>query len=161
MEYATLDSQSLKVLGAKTRQLIIKELEERPHTASELSRHLDKHITTIKEHLDMLVETGLVERNEREGRKWVYYSLTRKGVRLLKPASYNWMIVLSLSIVCIVSGIFYTFQPLDYERKALASTQAAETVIDTAAVSEINILALVLIIAGVAGLIYILYKHFR
>ncbi len=155
----TLDSQSLKVLGADTRQNILKELKERPHTASELSRHLDKHITTIKEHLDLLMEAGLVDRNEREGRKWVYYSLSRKGEKLFK-SSYSWVVILGLSLVCILAGILPVFQGSQMYMKELsvgAVRDAAES--SAPATAATNLLPVIMIVAGLAGMVYLLYKN--
>ncbi|MBI4162863.1 MAG: winged helix-turn-helix transcriptional regulator [Candidatus Aenigmarchaeota archaeon] len=116
----TLDKQSLKALGAETRQEIIKLLTQRPYTASELSKKLNKHVTTISEHLSMLESSGLVEKKD-DGHKWLYYSLTAKGERLTKPKYYAWTIMLVLSGVAILGGIVDIFS---YNSSALARESA-------------------------------------
>lgn len=96
----------LKTVTVDTRVDILKALENRPMTASELSRFLDKHVTTVSEHLDLLKFSNLVERVERPGRKWIYYNLTKEGKKLLHPTSYKWVVVLSLVFFVLVSSWF-------------------------------------------------------
>jgi len=98
----------LKTLTVDTRTNILKALEERPMTASELSRYLNKHVTTVSEHLDLLRNSELVERVERPGRKWIYYKLTKPGQRVLHPESYRWIFVLSITFICFISGLYFT-----------------------------------------------------
>ena len=93
----------LKTLTVDTRANILKALEERPMTASELSRRLNKHVTTIAEHLQKLRESELVERIERPGRKWVYYRLAKEGRKVLHPESYRWVLIFSVSFLCFIS----------------------------------------------------------
>ena len=97
----------LKTLTVDTRTNILKALEERPMTASELSRYLNKHVTTVSEHLDLLKDSELVERVERPGRKWIYYKLTKPGQRVLHPESYKWIFVLSITFICFICGFYY------------------------------------------------------
>jgi DNA-binding transcriptional ArsR family regulator len=101
-----ISRELLKTIAADTRVEILKALEERPMTASELSRFLKKHVTTISEHLELLKNFNLVERIERPGRKWVYYKLSREGKKILHPSSYRWIIVLSISFITVLAGLF-------------------------------------------------------
>lgn len=96
----------LKTITVDTRVDILKALEERPMTASELSRFLKKHVTTIFEHLDLLKNSNLVERVERPGRKWIYYRLTKEGKKILHPTSYRWVMILSVFFIVISVGFF-------------------------------------------------------
>ena len=105
-EEYNISKDLLKTLSADTRVQILKSLEKRPMTASELSRFLNKHVTTITEHLELLLKSRLVERIERPGRKWIYYKLTREGKRILHPESYRWVMVLSLVFFLIVGSFF-------------------------------------------------------
>ena len=97
----------LKTLTVDTRTNILKALEERPMTASELSRYLNKHVTTVSEHLDVLQNSELVERVERPGRKWVYYKLTKPGETVLHPESYRWVFILSVTFICFIGGFYF------------------------------------------------------
>lgn len=97
----------LKTLTVDTRTNILKALDNRPMTASELSRKLDKHVTTISEHLQKLKNSNLVERVERPGRKWVYYKLTRPGRSIINPESYRWVFVLSVIFMSFVGSLYF------------------------------------------------------
>jgi len=97
----------MKTLTVDTRTNILKALKKRPMTASELSRRLGKHVTTVSEHLDILKNTDLVERVERPGRKWIYYKLTKPGQKILHPTSYRWSFILLVVFVSFVSGWYF------------------------------------------------------
>ncbi len=97
----------LKSMLVETRANILKALQERQMTASELSRALNKHVTTIAEHLDYLKGSNLVERVERPGRKWVYYRLTKSGQVVLSPKPYQKIVfMLAISFLTLFLGIF-------------------------------------------------------
>jgi len=97
----------LKTLTVDTRTDILKSLENRPMTASELSRKLNKHVTTVSEHLDILNKSNLIERVERPGRKWIYYRLTRPGQRILHPESYRWAFIFVVTFLSFVSVWYF------------------------------------------------------
>jgi len=88
-EELKVSKKLLKTLTVETRTDILKSLEIRPMTASELSRKLDKHVTTVSEHLDVLKESNLIERVERPGRKWIYYKLTKPGENIIHPPLFQ------------------------------------------------------------------------
>jgi Ca-activated chloride channel family protein len=75
-----------KTLSSDTRLDILKLLEdgEGGRTPSFISEKLEKSKATISEHLDRLVEAQLVEKEEVEGRKWVFYRLTPKGKSIVR-----------------------------------------------------------------------------
>ncbi len=97
----------MKTLTVDTRANILKSLEKRPMTASELSRKLGKHVTTVSEHLDILRNTDLVERVERPGRKWIYYKLTKPAQKILHPASYRWSFIFLVTFLSFVSSWYF------------------------------------------------------
>lgn len=98
-----LSKDMLKTMSVDTRASILKSLEAKQMTASEISRVLNKHVTTVSEHLSLLQSSGLVERIERPGHKWIYYRLTKNADRILHPkVYYRWAIILSLSVVVFV-----------------------------------------------------------
>jgi len=97
----------LKTLTVDTRTDILKSLSNRPMTASELSRKLSKHVTTISEHLQNLRNSNLVERVERPGRKWVYYRLTKPGKSVIHPESYRWVFVFIVTFLTFVGGLYF------------------------------------------------------
>ena len=60
---------------------------------------------TLHEHLEKLVEAGFVKRHEREGHKWVYYSLSWKGASLIHPENTKVVILFSTTIITLLVGI--------------------------------------------------------
>ncbi len=72
-------AETYKALSSSTRLGILNELQEGDRTPTDLSARLRKSKATIAEHLDKLVDADLVEKIERDGRKWVFYKLTSKG----------------------------------------------------------------------------------
>jgi len=99
-----LDKQSLKALANDTRVEILKQLDKRRYTHSELAGELELSVPTIKEHCEALVKAGLIERQE-EGRKWKYYSLTKKGRGVLRPEELRIWIVLSMLVLSAVGAV--------------------------------------------------------
>ena len=79
-----LDRASFKALAVDSRISILKLLDERPHTLTELAAELELSHGTVKEHLEVLESSGLIIKND-EGRKWKYYDLTDKGRMLVNP----------------------------------------------------------------------------
>ena len=99
-----LDQSTFKALATGTRVKILKTLGKRRHTQSELSAVLDMSVPTVKEHLNALVDAGLVKRHE-EGRKWIYYSLTEKSKCVLDPERKRLWIVLGFFVLSAVGTI--------------------------------------------------------
>ena len=107
-ERINVSKSLLKTLTVDTKTDILKSLVDRPMTASELSRKLDKHVTTISEHLQNLRDSDLIERVERPGRKWVYYKLTKPGQNVIHPESHRWVFVFSIIFICFIGGLYFT-----------------------------------------------------
>jgi len=103
-EKIVLDSNTFKALASQTRLAILKSLDERQKTVSELSKIMDMNKATIYEHLSLLKDAGLVSKIE-SGNKWVYYKLTWKGIDLLHPEKKKIVILLSTSIISLVGCV--------------------------------------------------------
>lgn len=52
--------------GGKNRARIIRELDDRPRNANQLADELDVKYNTIRYHLDMLSDHGVVEEGDQE-----------------------------------------------------------------------------------------------
>jgi len=100
----TLDTESLKALSSEARARILKALDLKRMTVSDLSRELDLAKPTLLEHLTKLERTKLV-RKEDEGRKWIYYSLSGKGRSILHPERTRFKILFSFSVSMIVLAV--------------------------------------------------------
>jgi len=75
-----------RALSSETRIALLKELMQRDLTPTDLSTKVGKSKATVVEHLDRLRDNGFVEKKEEEGRKFVFYGLTRKGKDVLRRA---------------------------------------------------------------------------
>jgi DNA-binding transcriptional ArsR family regulator len=96
----------LKALVSDTRRDIVKTLSDGDRTPSDLSKLLGKSKSTIVEHLQKLIDADLVEKIERPGHKWVFYTLTRKGESYVSKKSQRLIIILSSVLLSIIGGIF-------------------------------------------------------
>ncbi len=115
-----LDRSLLKLLASDTRIDILKKLEKRKMTVSELSRDLNLAKATVHEHLERMSAAGIINCID-NGHKWTYYELTPEGRSLVRqPPSIRFMLVLSFAaaaacvagFVAIIYSIF--FHPSDY-----------------------------------------------
>ncbi|MFH1127158.1 MAG: winged helix-turn-helix domain-containing protein [archaeon] len=96
----TLDRKTFKALAADTRISILKELNIRRKTQTELANTLGMSISTIKEHLDNLESVDLVKQID-EGYKWKYYELTKKGKNIISPTETRIFISLALALLAL------------------------------------------------------------
>lgn len=98
-----LDYESFKALASHVRIDILKELDDGQMTVTDLSKKLKISKSTAHKHLERLVEVGLIKRLDTK-RKWVYYKITRKGMKILHPENVTVSFILSWSILLI--GVF-------------------------------------------------------
>jgi DNA-binding transcriptional ArsR family regulator len=79
-----LDFKAVKALSSPTRVKILHQVLEKESTPTRLSEDLDKSKSTISSHLTTLHKAGLVEKDEKEGRKRVSYTPTRKAKAIVE-----------------------------------------------------------------------------
>jgi len=122
----TLDRRAFKALASVTRVEILKRLDGTQKTVSDLARELDMNKATMFQHLEQLVEVGLVKKDSEEDRattvkegpneapvsgppkKWVYYRLSWKGKNVLHPERVRIAIMLSITAVsCVLVALIY------------------------------------------------------
>lgn len=121
-----LDQPTLKALAGETRVRILKLLDQRASTQSDLANELRMSLPTVGEHLKALETADLVAREQTE-RKWKYYSLTSKARLLLHPHTTTIWFVLGLflfsAVATIINAVKY-FSPAQFgvaETKMLAA----------------------------------------
>ncbi|MBI4450362.1 winged helix-turn-helix transcriptional regulator [Candidatus Woesearchaeota archaeon] len=102
-EKVVLDQKTFKALAAETRVSILKTLNKRRHTQTELSAVLNMSVPTVKEHLDAMEKAGLVKMAD-EGRKWKYYDLTEVSRCILEPDRKRLWITLGITGLAVVAG---------------------------------------------------------
>jgi DNA-binding transcriptional ArsR family regulator len=98
-----LDRKSFEALAAQSRVKILKSLSVRRKTLSELAKELGLSVSTMKEHLDVLANAGLIIQRD-EGRKWKYYDLTRKGSGIVAPRELKVLIMLGISLLLVLGS---------------------------------------------------------
>ena len=102
----TLDRETFKALASDTRLTILKKLDERQKTVTELAKELELNKSTVLEHLEKLEAAKLIQKVEQDvERKWVYWQLTWTGRRLLHPEQIKVALLLSTAGGSIVAGI--------------------------------------------------------
>ncbi len=123
-----LDSNVFKALSAKSRVDILKHLNHRKYTQSELAQLLSMKVPSVKEHLSELEKAELVQKLE-EGRKWKYYQLTHKAKSILHPEEQQIFIALGVFVLSAI-GTGYLFLKesfgMSYTTFAEKSAQVAD-----------------------------------
>src|SRR5438874_13591507 len=94
----TLDQESFRALASDVRVEVLKRLDGRRETVTDLSNLLQLSKPTLLEHLEKLQTAGLVKRID-EGRKWIYYELTDKGRKILHPEQVAITLAIASAIV--------------------------------------------------------------
>ncbi len=165
-----VDRDVLKVLSVDTRMDIIKELSQGSRTPSDLSKKLRKSNSTIIEHLDVLVKSGLVKKIEQPGKKWIFYTLTERGHGIIGSKSRRLIIILATSLAAVVGGFFslslYTRQTIyaitQAPAEAMQVPEIAKSVSISVTVSPFLLyLSIILFGMGILGLIFYLYQRMR
>ena len=106
-----IDRKVFQALSSETRIKILKCLNQRKKTLTELSRELNLPKSTVHDNLSILIDADLVK--SKHGSKWVYYELTYKGRILVDPKEQRRvriLILLSFSTVCIIVGVFEVYR---------------------------------------------------
>ena len=122
----------MKLLFSKTKIEILKKLNERNYTVSELSKILGKSKSTISEHLNTLYKMGLVDKESHS--KWVYYKITNKGKKVLEDLEA--LILMVGSIFALIGmWVYYAFKQVKYQTEVITKTIAEESVYTVSTVS--------------------------
>lgn len=101
----TLDQESFKALASDVRVGILKHLDARRETVTDLSNLMALSKPTLLEHLEKLQSAGLVKRVD-EGRKWIYYELSDKGRKILHPERVAITLALGIAVALAAIGAF-------------------------------------------------------
>lgn len=160
MATIVISGEDFKALASKTRTGIIKLLRERNYTLSELSQKMQLSSPTIKQHLEILGSAGLIEQID-DGRKWKYYSLTRKGKGILQEQpAMQFVIMLGITTIALIalmlSIIATTQQAVSIQEqaeiaKATAATiqEVGEQAIETTEKKDNSLLVIAIVIVAI------------
>ena len=127
-----LDYDSFKALSSHVRIDILKYLDSRQMTVTDLAKVLKISKSTAHKHLERLVEVGLIERQD-DHRKWVYYKITRKGIKILHPENVTVSFILSwgillVGVLLVALALYLVWFPLPsvpFDRTALGISSVA------------------------------------
>lgn len=131
-EALTLDKKALGALSSEKRIVILKLLIDKKMILSDISMQLNLQKSTVHEHLNRLVESGLVNRIEREGYKWVFYEITQKGLKVLNNEGRKVILLLSSSVLSFVGGGILLWRWFTPERFIEPAAQMLKTTADVA-----------------------------
>lgn len=156
-----LNRKAFKALSSETRINILKSLEERRKTLTELAKDLDMKPSSMKEQLNKLRKVDLIELKDK-GRKWKYYEITRKGEKILNPYESKVMIILSTTLIAALTSTYFSFENLFSVSKVMGASESMGVMnTDKAAQSlpflEISLSIVFFLIAGIS-IGYILRK---
>ncbi|MBI4144291.1 winged helix-turn-helix transcriptional regulator [Candidatus Woesearchaeota archaeon] len=129
MKTLELGKASIKALSAETRIKILKLLDQRNHTQTEIAQELKLATPSIKEHIEELIKAELIEKLE-EGRKWKYFQLTQKGKAILHPEDIKLLIVIGTFAFSVIIGGFAILK--EYLQKTNTIQTFAQAKIDSA-----------------------------
>jgi len=154
----------MKLLFSKTKIEILKKLNERNYTVSELSKILGKSKSTISEHLNTLYKMGLVDKESHS--KWVYYKITNKGKKVLEKLEALILIVGSI-FALIGMWVYYAFKQIKLQAREIyvvSKTTVEERVYTVSKVSTTphqEPLFLIFLIISAFLLIFIIYLAYK
>lgn len=105
-----LNKGVFEILACDTRIDILKSLDSRRKTNSEISKELSLQSPTVYRHLERLEGAGLIKSVDSKN-KWVYYELTPTGEALINPNKDNSFSIILSSLITYVTTfvIIYTY----------------------------------------------------
>lgn len=162
-----IDRDVLKVISVDTRMDILKILAEGERNPSFISKKLHKSDATIIEHLEALQKAGLVRKVETPGKKWVFYTLTERGIGIISSKSRRLVIILGISLLSLFGGIvnLFTYSQMSgqnfAERAAVPLAQNVTAISKSANVSssQIPFFSIILFAVFFVGLVYYLGRR--
>lgn len=101
-----LTKETFEILASGTRLTILKTLNKRRMTITELADNLDLAKSTVHHHLQRLADAGLVIADD-DGHAWVYYALTPEGRALLQPhGGARIRVLLAAGLASLAGGVW-------------------------------------------------------
>jgi len=108
MNDIALEREDITALSSDVRISILKSLDARSGTMSELAGELDLARSTVHQHLGILRDSGLIVMDG--SRKWRTYSITPKAKRILHPEKgYRILLLLGTSVFTLAAGLFFIY----------------------------------------------------
>lgn len=102
-----LDYDSVKALASPTRLKILNMVLDEEATTTKLSKELDKSKSTVSSHLKVLTDSGLLEKDEEEGRRRVVYRPTNKAEAIVNGREKKVKFSVVSSALTAIGGVFF------------------------------------------------------
>ena len=136
-------AEEIKIFADVTRVSILKALNKRRYTISELSRVLNISRQAVLYHMKILETTGYVRRIS-DSRKWVYYELTDASKSILRSRKVKLLIPVAAGVLSAI---------------AIAAIKLKERSVTVPAMGggELSLLALASVGLGIA---IVVFAHF-
>lgn len=100
-----LDFKTVKALSSPTRIEILAHALKNEATPTNTADKVGKSKSTISSHLNTLVESDLLEKDEEDGRKRVVYSPTRKAEAIVNGREKKVKFSIASSLVTGLAGV--------------------------------------------------------
>ncbi|MFB6215636.1 MAG: ArsR/SmtB family transcription factor [Candidatus Aenigmatarchaeota archaeon] len=107
-----LDFETVRALSSPTRIRILNEVLEKDTTTTDISNSLGKTKSTVSSHLSKLNEAGLVEKDQKDGRRRVIYRPTTKAEDIIEGKERTVRFSLGSSAVSALAGVAIGYQGL-------------------------------------------------
>ena len=101
-----LDYDAVRALASPTRIKILNLVLDDEATTTKISEELDKSKSTVSSHLKVLAESGLVEKDDEEGRRRVIYRPTSKSRAIIEGRERKVKFSIVSSAFTAFGGIF-------------------------------------------------------
>ena len=101
-----LDFKSVKALASPTRIKILNHLLEKEATTTSLADELDKSKSTISDHLKVLTDSQLIDKDEEEGRRRVVYRPTDSARAIVEGRERKVKFSIASSALTAFLGVF-------------------------------------------------------
>jgi len=129
-EDVVVSREMLRAIGAETRIAILKALQKRQKTQSELASELGLSAPTVLEHAEQLQKAGLIEPvPEYLDKKWKYLRLTKTARGLVEGRRMSVIMMLASGSALITGGMLflYVFMPVILGALTGTSTSSGNT----------------------------------
>ncbi len=133
-----VDRDVLKALSADTRMDILKVLADGGRMPSFIGKKLNKTDATIVEHLRALENAGLVKKVEQPGKKFVFYTLTERGIGIVSSKTKRLVVILSTSALTLAAGAFTGLMSIMTPRPGFQSMQQTAASLPSEAAKTIS-----------------------
>ncbi len=105
-----IDFKTVRALSSPTRVRILHELLEKESTPTGLSKKTGKSKSTVSAHLSTLHESGLIDKDSKEGRKRVVYSPTDKAKAIVNGKERKVKFSIASSIISAFTGLTLAYE---------------------------------------------------